>query len=835
MSQKKTITKVLIAVFSIIALLAAFLPAMDMAGAFSDVSYEHPNLNAINYLEDGEIVDGYDDGSYKPDDNINRAEFLKIVMGATEYEEAGEDCFEDVSDEWFAPYVCKAAELEFVEGYDDGDFRPEQEINFAEASKMVANFLGLELDEELDDNWFQEFVVSLEDLKAIPASVEDFGKTLTRGEMSDMIYKIDSGNVYGLSNTYEGVLSGETVVAELEAFDSCADLKGFLDVNMDSHNVYMKGMWEDDMMMMPAAAEMDMAEESADVSGAEGGAEGGAEFSTTNIQVEGVDEADIVKNDGEYIYTIKDDTVRIVKAYPPEEMVEVAVVSFGNEDFYPSEMYVDGDALIVVGSSYEYLDYFVSEVDDRGYGNVLTDLVEVYVLDMSDRNEPVVERQVAFEGYYSSSRKVDDVLYLITNKYSNYWYWAEEDWDDMEYEEIVPLYADSANDEVGITSGCTDVMYVPGSSSSDYMVVSAIDLSSADSEVKSESILGSSLNVYSSRNNLYIAEQYYNPVFWDSWGGSWHDETIVHKVGLGYEDMEYLGSGTVSGRTLNQFSMDESDGYFRIATTEGQTWDDSSLNNLYILDDDLEVVGSVEGLAPGEEIYSVRFIGDRAYMVTFKTIDPLFVIDVGDPTDPEVLGELKIPGFSDYLHPYDEDHLIGFGLDTDAMSQDDMDDWGVDGAWYQGVKLAMFDVSDVENPEEMHKVVIGDRGTYSELSWNHKALLFDKDKGIMAFPITIAELTDKQKSDSDTPSWIYGDYTFQGAYVYDVSLEDGFELRGTVSHYDDFETEYNQGWDYTKWLERILYIGDYFYTTSQAMVKVNQMDDLSEAGEVELE
>ncbi|MBT3704541.1 copper amine oxidase [Candidatus Peregrinibacteria bacterium] len=835
MSKKKTFTKVLIAIFSIIALLAAFLPVMDSAAAFSDVSYDHPNLNAVNYLEDNEVVDGYDDGTYKPDDNINRAEFLKIVMGATEYEEEGEDCFEDVSDEWFAPYICKAAELKFVEGYDDGTFRPEQEINFAEASKMVANLLGLELDLDLDDNWFQQFVVSLEGLNAIPASVEDFGKTMTRAEMSDMIYKIDSENFYGLSNTYEGVMSGETVVAELTAFDDCEELKGFLGVNMDSYNVSMRGMWEDDIMFAePAAMEMDMAEESVSTAGAEGGAEGGAEFSTTNIQVEGVDEADIVKNDAEYVYTIKDSTVRIIKAYPPEEMAEVAVVTFGNEDFYPSEMYVDGDRLVVIGSAYEYLDYFVSEVDDRGYGDVYTDLVEVYVLDISDRSEPVVERQVDFEGYYSTSRKVDDVLYLITNKYSNYWSWVEEDWDDMPYEDVVPLYADSAVDDIQATCSCGDVMYVPGSSSSDYMVVSAIDISDSDSVVKSEAVLGSSLNVYSSRDNLYIAEQYYNPVFWDRWTSSWQDETIVHKVGLGYDDMEYLGSGTVSGRTLNQFSMDENNGYFRIATTEGQTWDDSSLNNLYVLDDDLEVVGSVEGLAPGEEIYSVRFLGDRAYMVTFKTIDPLFVIDVSDPTDPEVLGELKIPGFSDYLHPYDEDHLIGFGLDTDAMTEEEMDDMGVEGAWYQGVKLAMFDVSDVENPEEMHKVVIGDRGTHSELSWNHKALLFDKDKGIMAFPITIAEIPQDVK-DFGVDSWSYGDYTFQGAYVYDVSLEDGFELRGTVTHYDNFDAEYNYGYDYTKWLERILYIGDYFYTTSSDMVKANQMDDLSDVAEVELD
>ena len=281
--------------------------------------------------------------------------------------------------------------------------------------------------------------------------------------------------------------------------------------------------------------------------------------------------------------------------------------------------------------------------------------------------------------------------------------------------------------------------------------------------------------------------------------------------------------------------MDESGDYFRIATTEGFTWDDSSLNNLYVLDGDLTVVGSVEGLAPGEEIYSVRFIGDRAYMVTFKTVDPLFVIDVEDPRDPEVLGELKIPGFSDYLHPYGDDYLIGFGLDTDAMTQEEMDDMGVEGAWYQGVKLAMFDVSDVSDPVELHKEVIGDRGTHSELNWNHKALLFDEGKGIMAFPINVAEISDDVKNDPDTPSWTWGESVFQGAYIYDLSVDDGFELRGTATHYGDFEAEYNESYDYTKWLNRILYIGDYFYTVSEAFVKAHNMDDLDDAGEAVLE
>lgn len=832
MKMKKLFSRLILAVFTVSMFV---VPGANAAGGsfidFLDVEYDHPNIEAIYYLQAGEVVDGYDDGTYKPEISINRAEFLKIVMGASDYEASGENCFSDVTDEWFAPYVCAASELELVEGYPDGTFKPSKEINFAEASKIVVNILGLEVDDSKDDAWFHGFVDSLEGISAIPATVLSFDKTLTRAEMSDMVWRISTENTYELSNTYEGLQKGEEVVGNLKTFTTCDQLRAYMDSNTVDYNYYYNawGVETDDVGETEESLEMPAAEKSA-AEGAEGGGggEGGVEYSTTNIQVEGVDEADVVKNDDGYVYLLKGDTLRIVKAYPPGELEEVTVYEFASSDFYPSEMYVDGDQLVVIGSLYDYLNYFVEGDAGDYYG----EMTEVYILDISDRANVKVDRQLAFEGYYSSSRKVDDMLYVVTNKYTSYWW----DWPEMTDEEVVPLYADSTEDEVLVACECSDVLYVPGVDSTDYMVVAGVPLDDMSADVATEVVVGYSGDIYASRENLYVAEPYYSPISWDDYWGTWDEETIVHKFNLGRDDMAYTGSGVVPGRTLNQFSMDENDGYFRIATTKGSTWDEDnpSTNNLFVLDDELDVVGSVEGLAPGEEIYSTRFIGDRAYMVTFKTIDPLFVIDVSDPTDPEVLGELKIPGFSDYLHPFGQDYLIGFGLDTDAFTEEEAENWGGDFAWFQGVKLAMFDVSDVENPVELHKVTIGDRGTYSELSWNHKALLFDKGKGLMAFPITVAEISQEIKDNPDSPSWTYGDYTYQGAYVYDVSVSDGFELRGKITHYDDFDTEYNKGWDYTKWIDRILYIGDYFYTTSEAFVKASDMDDLEDVGDVEL-
>lgn len=787
--------------------------------SFSDVGEWDTTFKAIDYLREEEVVVGYSDGTYGLDSNINRAEFLKIVMEVTDYELAGEDCYPDVSDEWFAPYICAADELGFVDGYPDGDFKPGNDINFAEASKMITNILGMELVDD-GDMWFSPYVFALEDTDSIPADIRDFDQNVSRGEMAEMIWRIDTETTYKISNTYENIQAGvivEEYGSGLQTFESCTELADYFEDNSYDYYYDYRG-WEDDIMMVEETVGVEMeksvaAPEAADSINGGGGSE---DYSTTNIQVEGVDEADIVKTDGEYIYLIKGDDVRIVKAFPPLALEEVADVNFGDSSFYPYEMYVDGDRLVVIGSTY-------ANVFDYYYGTA------VYILDISDKSNVEVVRDVVFEGDYNTSRKIGDTVYLVANQWNYYmpWdgVWVEDD--------LVPLYLDSAVGEVEEVVDCGGVRYMPGVIDvTDYTILAAIPVDDVDGEIGEEVIIGSYGTVYASMENLYIAEPRYK---WDWWyedsGDS--EETYIHRFGLSATDIDYEGVGSVPGTVLNQFSMDESGEYFRIATTTGGWWGDS-WNNVYVLDGDLDVVGELEGLAPGEEIYSTRFMGNRLYMVTFEQIDPLFVIDLSDPTDPTVLGELHIPGVSDYLHPFDEDHIIGFGLDT--LSADAIASLGW--SWFQGMKVSMFDVSDVENPVELHKVVIGDRGTTSELLYNHKALLFDKAKGIMAFPVLLAEIPQAVKDDLDIDSWIYGDYTFQGAYVYDVSVENGFELVGTISHYDadelgsDFEYYYYYGDN--KDVERILYIGDYYYTISNLLVQANDMDDLDEVNEVEL-
>jgi uncharacterized secreted protein with C-terminal beta-propeller domain len=228
----------------------------------------------------------------------------------------------------------------------------------------------------------------------------------------------------------------------------------------------------------------------------------------------------------------------------------------------------------------------------------------------------------------------------------------------------------------------------------------------------------------------------------------------------------------------------------------------------------MSIVGRLENLAPGEHIYSARLLGKRGYLVTFVQIDPLFVIDLSDPTKPTVLGELKIPGYSNYLHPYDENHIIGIGKETLPSEQGFF-------AWYQGVKISLFDVSNVSNPIQMANFTIGDRGTDSPILYDHKAFLFDKEKNLLVIPVTVAKVATEKYPRGVDPS-AYGQPVWQGAYVFNITLQQGLVYRGGITHIDN-----STGiWDYEHYVQRSLYIENVLYTISQAQVKLNDLNDL---------
>jgi uncharacterized secreted protein with C-terminal beta-propeller domain len=289
-------------------------------------------------------------------------------------------------------------------------------------------------------------------------------------------------------------------------------------------------------------------------------------------------------------------------------------------------------------------------------------------------------------------------------------------------------------------------------------------------------------------------------------------KTLVHKISIsGDSILGYVAKGEVPGRLLNQFSMDEHDGRFRIATTSEYSTPQKFVmhNNVYTLDNAMNITGRLEGVAPDESIYAARFMGDRLYLVTFRQVDPFFVIDLsGD--QPEVLGKLKLPGFSNYLHPYDKDHVIGIGKET-----------GDNGAQVLGVKIALFDVSDVTDPRAVDTYMIGGPQTESEVLGDHKALLFDKEKDILSIPIFSPET---YYFDGAEPYREPG--TWNGFYVFGIDEGKRFELKGQIQH----ETN-----NYGSQGSRSFYINDTLYTVTPTLMKMSDLSDMEEINHISLQ
>jgi uncharacterized secreted protein with C-terminal beta-propeller domain len=585
----------------------------------------------------------------------------------------------------------------------------------------------------------------------------------------------------------------------------------------------------------------------------------GTEYSATNVQVEGVDEADIVKTDGKYIYSLSKRRLAITDAFPAENARVLSLVEL--KDFNPQEMFIDKDKVVVFGYFYERVypeeqEKIESNEDIKEsivppyYSKTFT---EVKVFDVSDKENPKEIKAYDFEGQYVSSRKIGSNVYFVVRSFPEPIYRimekemmehhgesGEESEKNLTEKEVIPMFRETRNGVKGDlkpVARCGEVGYLEPIRAEAFITLASIDLSNLDKEIEKETVVGSGQNVYASQKNLYLAESTYSygPMPLMAVGvpeQESKEKTVIHKFSLNKGKIAYLGSMEAPGRILNQFSMDEFEGHFRIATTVGRVsrMGGSSSNNIYVFGEDLKLKGKLEDLAPGERIYSARFMGKKAYLVTFKKVDPLFVIDLSNPEKPKVLGKLKIPGYSDYLHPIDETHLIGLGKETVEAEEGDF-------AWYQGIKLAVFDVSDVENPIELHKTVIGDRGTDSYALHDHKAFLFDKEKELLVIPVLLAELSEAQKKSGYKPN-TYGEFTFQGAYVYRLTLENGFELKGRITHVSDEDSFKKSGHYYYgggNAVKRALYIENILYTISDNKILANNLSDLLLIKELVLE
>jgi uncharacterized secreted protein with C-terminal beta-propeller domain len=527
-------------------------------------------------------------------------------------------------------------------------------------------------------------------------------------------------------------------------------------------------------------------------------------FSTTNIQVAGVDEEDVVKTDGEYIYLARESLIFIVRAYPAEKALLLSTVRAAGP---VRGLYVNGDRLIVVtGIQYHPIPVMAGcpPIKCPVRRPPITTNSTFQIFDISERERPTEVRRVSVSGTPLTSRMIGSYVYLIASE-----------------PVIVPLDGDeialpSYSDGLRVYYMRPDQIYyadIPGHGYS-YTNIMAINIRKIGEEPAVTTVLSPASVIYVSKENIYLAS-----VRWLD-----EEETVIHKLSVDGPRVTPVAVGTVPGHPLNQFSLDEYDGRLRVATTLNEPAG-TSTNNVYVLDLGLRLAGKLEGLAPGERIYSARFMGDKAYLVTFRKVDPLFVVDLKEL---RVLGKLKIPGYSSYLHPYGENYLIGVGKDAKPAEEGDF-------AWFQGLKISLFDISDPSNPREVDSLILGDRGTESEVLYNHRAFLFDEERGILVLPVLLAVI-DRGDSAGRPSANAYGGYVFQGAYVLKITPQDGIKIVGRVTHLTDDTDLLRSGEFFASRyaIKRALFIGDILYTISDGKVLLNDMQTLQELAGITL-
>ena len=542
----------------------------------------------------------------------------------------------------------------------------------------------------------------------------------------------------------------------------------------------------------------------------------GSGHSDTNTQVDGVDEQDIVETDGNYIYTIRGNELLIIDVQQPEDSNIVSRIDLSG---WGTGMFLDGDRLTVI-STVNSWGPWLPYVDDALAGNSVDSLrcappywnwrpkTAVVTYDISDRADVKVVEETTFDGTVNTSRAVDGRIYLVVN--NSLWF----GYDPLPYPNIptissnsapgvidwksaLPQYSTKSYDAAGNvtkTSGSlldytsTWAPNDPLQNSSMTSIV-MIDIHQGDAGIDdSTTVFGMSGEVYASTEAIYIAE-----TDWSNLAtiGTVQSSTVtnIYKFDLTTDGSTLAATGRVDGVIVDQFSMDEHDGYFRIATTSN-AWQNNQSCNVFVLEqreDTLFEVSSLTGLSPTERIYSARFIGDHVYLSTFLQIDPLLSIDLGDPENPFVAGELKVPGYSSYLQQWGNHYLISIGQDADPQT-----------GRVTGLQLSMFDISDSEHPTLVgtYKISTAAWSSYSQAEWDHLAFsLFDAE-GILAIPVS---------------GWsANSEYTTE-LQVFQLDGEEGFQLLGTVEHDSP--------------VQRSLRIGDQLFSLSDSSLKINSLWD----------
>ena len=586
--------------------------------------------------------------------------------------------------------------------------------------------------------------------------------------------------VFGISGIYSVVTAPpDTSVAggELYTFKSDDEIKNLVK-SMDRAgytNTYDDRVYETSpgLELLEESGVADSAESTdtaapKSLSNSAAGSSSSPSHSETYLQVDDVDEADIVKTDGKYIYYVNEDKEVVILSAKDGKTEKVGTVGAGSIDNYVQDIYLKDDILITVGRFYTG--------DDEGSSGLV-------VYDISDRSDPVMVSNFRQSGEIVTSRMVGDCVYLVT--------------EDMLYnrDRYAPMCG-SPDSYVKLSP--SDICSLPEPKSSSFIVLSAVDITSGEqSKYKSKAVFGATEDIYCNDHNLYAFSTEWNDK-------SGNEYTRIARASLDGLNIKFNGTTKVHGYIVNRFAMDEADGYLRIATTSERNGID--VNNLYVLDQSLKEAGKVTGFARNESIKAVRYIGTKAYVITYEAIDPLFIIDLADPTDPRIEGEVMIDGFSTLLVPAGNGKLIGIGHATG--------DNGYGGEYDSGLKLVLFDISDPSDPKVLDSMEF--ENMTSPAQDDSHALVINSEAGYYAIPYGIenyddvgliieddmAEVPEDGETSEDQESFSEGDT---------MQPENSYEAGVLVFKAGDSLSDIDQHALGSEYLTRSVYIGDYIY------------------------
>lgn len=657
------------------------------------------------------------------------------------------------------------------------------------------------------------------------------------------------------------------LTGNLQSFASCDEvlvrLKEDL-VQQLSSEIVSQMIWVNeynpsyDQSVTKAKASNESAEDMASGSSDTGGSP--SDHSETNNQVAGVEEADIVKTDGVHIYQAARGKLRILKSWPANQLAEINAMEL---NLRPIELFLDKERkkVVVIGNKVEEVTQVTSSPEQNGPTrdsiepggfNVDTETVIVAIIDVADPAKPVVHSRHSYKGYYNSSRRVGGAVRLILQANTRYpdsvqTYLPNEARDGKTKKEQIDalrallisgrekimtqdlnffLNLDGfTKEKAGVISsslniGACENVHAPSvASPTGFTHVLTLNLDSE--EVASTSIMTYANTIYSSEKSLYLAAQYFwrLPLFTDG------DYTFIHKLDISKpEAATYVGSGQIEGYLLNQFAMDEYENNLRVAVTvpiaentasetpdasTDQFRSTSTINRVSVMaieSDVLKVVGTTQDLAKGERIFSVRFTGKKGFVVTFRQVDPLFTLDLTNPVDPKVVGELKIPGFSSYLHMLDDNHLLAIGRA------------GTDQGQIQGLKLSIFDVTNMASPKESHSFVMNDNA-WSEAEWDHKAFTYFPAKKLLGIPVS-------GYSQDHSDDYMSG--FFSKVAIFNIDTTTGITEKGSLAMGNIFEgVNSNENWWNTgAHVRRSIFADDFVYAISDLGVRAANINDL---------